>query len=144
MIDSNLKRDVILNGTNSLAVAKENGIIYRVEPIPIIQEIKLCNIQKNKTKIFKLDDHLNDFMISQPNRPSTPMLYVEAKGVINKEFEFILSVLEQNNPIAFHTLYIVFADKIPSSNQVIKNLLTTAFGNHIYKRTQFNQLTEPT
>lgn len=58
MIDGSLKKDVILNGTNSLAVAKENGIIYRVEPVPIIQEIRLYNIEKNKTKIFKLNDHL--------------------------------------------------------------------------------------
>lgn len=58
MIDGSLKREVILNGTNSLAVAEENGIIYRVDPIPIIQEIRLYNIEKNRTKIFKLDDHL--------------------------------------------------------------------------------------
>lgn len=58
MIDGSLKKDVILNGTNSLAVAEENGIIYRVNPIPVVQEIRLYNIEKNKTKIFKLNDHL--------------------------------------------------------------------------------------
>lgn len=58
MIDGSLKRDVILNGNNSIAVAKEEGIIYRVEPVPIIQEIRLYGLEGSKTKIFKLDDHL--------------------------------------------------------------------------------------
>lgn len=58
MIEGSIERDVILNGTNSLAVANEKGIIYRFEPIPIIQEINLHNIERNRTKIFKLNDHL--------------------------------------------------------------------------------------
>lgn len=85
-----------------------------------------------------------DFMVTDGNNPLIPLCYVEAKGVMNKEFEFILSVLEQNNPRVFNNLHIVFADKIPSRNQVIKNLLTTNFANRIYKRTRFNQLTELT
>lgn len=58
MKESILKPSVVQNGADSVAVVREKGIVHRVDPIPIIQEIKLYNIQKNKTKIFKLDDHL--------------------------------------------------------------------------------------
>ena len=58
MIESSIKRDLILNGSNSIAAFKDDGAIYRVDPIPVIQEIRLYDIKANKTKIFKLDDYL--------------------------------------------------------------------------------------
>lgn len=81
-----------------------------------------------------------DFTVTASNNPLQALFYVEAKGVVNKEFEYILSALEQNNPKVFSKLYLVFPDRIPSSNRVIKNLLKTPFQERIYKRTQFNQL----
>ena len=58
MIEGSIKRDLILNGTNSVATFKEQGAIYRIEPYSIIQEISLYNLEKSRTKIFKLGDRL--------------------------------------------------------------------------------------
>lgn len=58
MIEGSIKKDLILNGQNSIATFKENGSIYRVEPFRIVQEISLFNLERNRTKIFKLDDRL--------------------------------------------------------------------------------------
>ena len=58
MIEGSIKKDLILNGSNSIAAFKEDGAIYRVNPIPIIQEVSLYNLVKNKTKIFRLGDRL--------------------------------------------------------------------------------------
>lgn len=58
MSQSSIRKDLILNGSNSIAAFEEDGAIYRVSPVPIIQEIRLYGIGKNKTKIFKLDDYL--------------------------------------------------------------------------------------
>lgn len=58
MIEGSIKKDLILNGTNSIAAFREDGAIYRVEPFSVIQEVSLYNIEKNKTKIYRLDDRL--------------------------------------------------------------------------------------
>lgn len=58
MIEGSLKKELILNGTNSVATLTEDGAIYRINGMSIIQEISIYNLEKNKTKIVKLDDRL--------------------------------------------------------------------------------------
>ena len=58
MIEGSIKRDLILNGSNSIATFKESGATYRVEPVGVVQEISLFDFERNTTKIFKLDDRL--------------------------------------------------------------------------------------
>lgn len=59
MNEGSLKKELILNGTNSVAVLKEDGAIYRIDGMSIIQEINFYSIEKNRTKIIRLDDRLN-------------------------------------------------------------------------------------
>ena len=58
MIEGSIKRDIILSGSDSIAAFKENGQVYRVDPIPIVQEISIYNIEKDRNKIVKLGDLL--------------------------------------------------------------------------------------
>ena len=58
MNEGSLKKELILNGTNSVATLKEDGAIFRIDGMKIIQEINFYNLEKNKTKIIKLDDRL--------------------------------------------------------------------------------------
>lgn len=58
MIEGSIKKDLILNGSNSIATFKEDGAIYRVEPVGVIQEVSLYGLVKNKTKIFRLGERL--------------------------------------------------------------------------------------
>ena len=58
MNEGSLQKQVILNGTNSIQVFEEDGLIYRVEPFSIIQEINIYGLEKNKTKIIRLSDRL--------------------------------------------------------------------------------------
>ena len=64
MIEGSLKKELILNGTNSVATLKEDGAIYRIDGMKIIQEINFYSIEKNRTKIIRLDDRLTkDYQI---------------------------------------------------------------------------------
>jgi hypothetical protein len=59
MIEGNIERTAILSGTDSIAAFTEGGLIYRVQPIPIIQEISIYNLEKDRNKIVRLDDMLS-------------------------------------------------------------------------------------
>ena len=50
-----------------------------------------------------------------------PLFLVEAKGMIQRDFPFILNLLEQNRPELFNKLWIVF-DRVPTSKLLVKNL----------------------
>lgn len=64
MIEGNIERHIILSGADSIAAFQEGGLVYRTQPIPIIQEISIFNLLKDKNKIVKLDDMLShDFEI---------------------------------------------------------------------------------
>ena len=55
-----LNKSVILNGANSLAVAAKEGIIYRLQPVETMTEIKFHNFEKDKTKTIQLASFLNE------------------------------------------------------------------------------------
>ena len=59
MTESNLKRTVVQSGVDSIAALKEQGLIYRVQEIPIIQEISFYNLIGNQNKIVKLEDFIS-------------------------------------------------------------------------------------
>lgn len=58
MNEGSIKRDIILSGSESIAAFKENGQVYRVNPIPIVQEISIYNLEKDRNKVVRLDNLL--------------------------------------------------------------------------------------
>lgn len=58
MIEGSLKKELILNGSSSVGTFKENGVIYRIEPFSIIQEINIYDLEKDRNKIVRLSDRL--------------------------------------------------------------------------------------
>ena len=81
-----------------------------------------------------------DFMVTNPKNLLEVLFYVEAKGIITKEFEFILSVLEHHDPDTFTNLHLVFPNKLPTNNRLLKSIQKTDFSQRIYTRPQFNRL----
>lgn len=61
-----------------------------------------------------------DFLVKGHHKET--LCLVEAKGIINRDFPFILNLLEQNRPELFNKLWIVFDSKIPVSKLLVKNL----------------------
>lgn len=57
--------------------------------------------------------------------------YVEAKGLITREFVYTLGCLEQIDPYAFFDTYLVFTDKIPLKNKIVKNLWKSKAVNNL-------------
>ncbi len=51
-----------------------------------------------------------------------PLMLVEAKGLITRDFPLILAMFENFNQELFSKLWLVF-DRIPKHNQLVKNLL---------------------
>lgn len=57
---STLVRSTIINGTNTIAVAIRNGIVYRLQPIETMKEIVFHNFEANKPRIFNLSEELTE------------------------------------------------------------------------------------
>lgn len=72
-----------------------------------------------------------DFAIREGKLSYLPNLFVEAKGAFLPEFAFTLAACEAVNPAIFDNLHIVFSDKIPTENRVIKNLLKSTFKHNL-------------
>ena len=58
MIEGSIKRGLVLNGSESVATFREDGAVYRVADIDIIQEVTIYSLLKDKNKIVKLEDRL--------------------------------------------------------------------------------------
>lgn len=56
-----LEKDLILNGTTPIAVAKQEGTIYRIAPIPEVYTIVIKNLVKNVAKIVDISNNLQGF-----------------------------------------------------------------------------------
>lgn len=81
---------------------------YKVEIIPPKQ--LLCFPNGKNWKV--------DFCVRYQDKP---LMLVEAKGIVTKEFPAILAMLEHYNRELFERLWLVFANKIPQTH-LIKNL----------------------
>ncbi|NJL51411.1 MAG: hypothetical protein HC930_02900 [Hydrococcus sp. SU_1_0] len=79
-----------------------------------------------KGKLWKVD-----FAILQTPASYAPSLYVEAKGVFLPEFGHTLASFEQTDPETFYQLFVVFTDKLPIENLVVKNLLKSPCKNQL-------------
>ncbi|MEM9507542.1 MAG: hypothetical protein AAGA16_07605, partial [Cyanobacteria bacterium P01_E01_bin.35] len=55
---SDLQKGLIRQGDESIAIAKIEGAIYRIEPIPEVQSITFHNLTANESKIFDLRKYL--------------------------------------------------------------------------------------
>ena len=58
MIEGSIKRGLVLNGSESVATFRENGAVYRVADIDVIQEVTIYSLLKDKNKVVRLDDRL--------------------------------------------------------------------------------------
>ena len=58
MIEGSIKRGLVLNGSESVATFRENGAVYRVADIDVIQEVTIYGLLKDKNKIVKFQDRL--------------------------------------------------------------------------------------
>ena len=56
---SKLVKSTIVNGASTLAVAMMEGIVYRLEPIEVMKEIKVHDLKANKTKVINLGGFLH-------------------------------------------------------------------------------------
>ena len=67
---------------------------------------------------------------------------IEAKGIFLPEFGKTLAMLEQHNSMNFHRTKIVFPNKIPTENKVVKALSKTDFALNLLTLKELKQLTE--
>lgn len=58
MIEGNIEKHIILSGSDSIAAFQEGGLVYRSQAIPIIREISIYNLEKDRNKIVRLSDYL--------------------------------------------------------------------------------------
>ena len=58
MNNSALQKGLIINGTDSIAVARMEDAVYRLQPIPDVTPIVFEQFKKDKPKLFKLDTEL--------------------------------------------------------------------------------------
>lgn len=127
MKESILKRSVVQNGADSVAVFREKGLVHRIEPIPVIQQISLFNFQRGKTKIFKLDERLTkDYEILgvhadvpeddgdadevAKNAGDMPIVGISARIFSGKKAVSNLRLTFSNFPIYMNRLYINHRD----------------------------------
>ena len=59
MSDSKLQKDIILSGTDSLAVAKYEGVVYRLEPVEEITRIVIKDIIVDHNKVIDFSEQLD-------------------------------------------------------------------------------------
>ena len=58
MIEGSIKRGLVLNGSESVATFRENGAVYRVADINVIQEVTIYSLFKDRTRLVKFEDRL--------------------------------------------------------------------------------------
>ena len=74
-----LQKDLILNGTTPIAVAKQEGTIYRIEPIQEVHTIVIKNIVKDVVKVVDLSAILQGhYKIID----MTQAMSIDAKGTV--------------------------------------------------------------
>lgn len=93
-------------------VLHQSSLAYEIIPHCSIALLPPCKTYP-KGKSWKVD-----FLVKGQHKE--PLFLVEAKGLVNREFPWILAALELTNPVLFQKLWLVF-NRIPS-NQVIKVL----------------------
>ncbi|WP_319422753.1 hypothetical protein [Pleurocapsa sp. FMAR1] len=72
-----------------------------------------------------------DFVISSGAEGVKPFLYVEAKGAFLTEFALILGILEEYQFDVFRKLKIIFPERLPVGNKVVKALLESDFRKNL-------------
>lgn len=87
--------------------------IVRQYPLPIIPK-SICYPTGKTWRV--------DFAITAENKSRTFTNFVEAKGVMMREFRMTLACLEQNNFPAFARLSMVFPKAIPTECVLVKTL----------------------
>lgn len=61
---SSLVKGIIQQGTSSIAVAKKDDVVYRIDPIPEVTEITFAGFTANQTKTFDLNRYLaHDYQV---------------------------------------------------------------------------------
>ncbi|MEL6438691.1 MAG: hypothetical protein AAFQ80_05470 [Cyanobacteria bacterium J06621_8] len=72
-----------------------------------------------------------DFAVTSKTPLGGYSFFVEAKGAFLPEFGSTLANLEQYDSMTFDRTYIIFDQKIPSDNKVVKALLNSDFKHHL-------------
>ncbi|WP_319422748.1 hypothetical protein [Pleurocapsa sp. FMAR1] len=68
MMESSIKKDIILNGTDSIAVFKEDGLVYRAKDLESYTPIVLGKIEPNTSREFKLLSAISkDYLVLEMN-----------------------------------------------------------------------------
>ena len=66
---SKLEKDTILNGTNSLAVVKKEGIVYRVDPVPLVSQLIFTPLYAQTPYSIHMADYLDqDYKVLNINQ----------------------------------------------------------------------------
>ncbi len=81
-----------------------------------------------------------DFAISDNSQPNKPLLFVEAKGAFLTEFALILGILEELRFNIFRRLRIVFPEKLPVENKMVKTLLESDFKKNLLTLKELGKL----
>ncbi len=103
----------------------EFKVFQVLQNCPLVSDIiphhQIRLIPKNSSSIFPNGKTWKvDFLVQ--GKQDKPLFLVEAKGIISRDFPFLLNLLEQNQPELFNKLWLVFNDKIPTSKLLVKNL----------------------
>lgn len=72
-----------------------------------------------------------DFALVNPNEPSEILYYIEAKGAFLTEFALTLAAFEQHQYERFERIKIIFPNRLPSKNNVVKSLLKSPFKDNL-------------
>lgn len=84
-----------------------------------------------------------DFAITEFNSDYEYCVYVEAKGLITREFVYTLACLEAYKPSIFNNLALVFPNAIPVENSVIKNLNKSYLSDRLLTLKHLKNRTKP-
>lgn len=92
----------------------------------VIPHCEIELIPKNSSRVFPNGKTWKvDFLVKGQHKE--PLFLIEAKGIIQRDFAFILNLLEQNQPQLFNKLWLVFSDKVPTSKLLVRNLKKNKF-----------------
>lgn len=72
-----------------------------------------------------------DFAITDPVFDHRHHCFIEAKGVVTREFIYTLACLEAYKPQVFNNLYLVFPHRIPTNNRTINGLKKTYWNEQL-------------
>lgn len=84
-----------------------------------------------------------DFAVTEFGDDYEYCVYVEAKGLITREFAYTLACLEAHKPLIFNNLVLVFPKAIPTENSIIKNLSKSYLSNRLITLKQLKNRTKP-